>query len=69
MRWEEITPERWERDIDEAEHFYASLAKSYEGSGRMLFAITGCVSVSCKVTEDQNEHSVGSRLNDALRKA
>ncbi|KAL4742696.1 hypothetical protein BDV11DRAFT_210932 [Aspergillus similis] len=31
----------WERDIDEAEEFYTSLEKAYEGTGRVFFAITG----------------------------
>lgn len=44
--WTQVRPGRWERDIDETEQFYTSLAKTYEGSGRCSFAITGYISFS-----------------------
>ncbi|KAL4800123.1 hypothetical protein BDV19DRAFT_171705 [Aspergillus venezuelensis] len=59
--WTQVGPGRWERDIDEAEQFYTSLAKTYEGTGRCCFAITGYISFSVEGTEKDVE--------DALRKA
>lgn len=59
----------WERDIDEAEEFYASLARLYEGSGRMFFAITGHVSISFEISPEKSVHECGSILDDALRRA
>ncbi|KAL4925633.1 uncharacterized protein BDV17DRAFT_179454 [Aspergillus undulatus] len=59
--WTEVSPSRWERDIDEVEQFYTSLAKTYEGTGRCCFAITGYISFSVQGTENVAE--------DALRKA
>lgn len=63
--WQQSKPGHWEREIDEAERFYTSLAKSYEGSGRIFFAITGFVSVSVDITNG----SSGQDVEDALRKA
>lgn len=59
--WAEVGPGRWERDIDETEQFYTSLAKTYEGSGRCCFAITGYISFSAQGAEQDVEN--------ALRKA
>lgn len=63
--WQQTEPRYWERDIDEAERFYTCLAKSYEGSGRMFFAITGFVSISVEITEC----AAGHDIEGALRKA
>ncbi|RDW61703.1 uncharacterized protein DSM5745_10375 [Aspergillus mulundensis] len=59
--WAEVSPRRWERDIDEVEQFYASLAKTYEGTGRCCFAITGYISFSVQGTD--------LAVENALRKA
>lgn len=40
------SPERWERNVDEAEQFYTTLARRFEGSGRTFFAMTAHVSFS-----------------------
>ncbi|KAL4808607.1 hypothetical protein BDV18DRAFT_167657 [Aspergillus unguis] len=58
--WTEVRPGRWERDIDEAEQFYTSLAKKYAASGRCCSAVTGSVVLSTQATEQEVE--------DALRK-
>ena len=63
--WQQTKPGHWEREIDEAERFYTCLAKSYEGSGRMYFVITGFVSVSVDITNGSSGHDV----EEALRKA
>ncbi|KAJ4994437.1 hypothetical protein SVAN01_00266 [Stagonosporopsis vannaccii] len=60
--WQQTEPGHWERDIDEAERFYTCLAKSYEGSGRMFFAITGFLSVSVEITEGSAGHDVEEAL-------
>ncbi|KAL4779664.1 hypothetical protein BJX76DRAFT_365097 [Aspergillus varians] len=59
--WTQVNPGRWERDIDETEQFYTSVAKTYEASGRCCFAITGYISVSVQGGEYEVEN--------ALRKA
>ncbi|KAL4864565.1 hypothetical protein BDV12DRAFT_175992 [Aspergillus spectabilis] len=59
--WAQTSSVRWERDIDETEQFYTSLEKTYEGSGRCCFAITGYISFSVEGTELEVEN--------ALRKA
>jgi hypothetical protein len=63
--WQQTEPGHWEREIDEAERFYTCLAKSYEGSKRMYFAITGFVSISVDTVNGSNGHEV----EEALRKA
>ncbi|KAL2813848.1 hypothetical protein BJX63DRAFT_393423 [Aspergillus granulosus] len=53
--WMQTQEGRWERDIDETEQFYTSLAKTYEGSGRCCFAITGSISFSAQGNEQDVE--------------
>lgn len=65
--WRETVPGVWQRDIDEAEMFYASLAKLYEGSNRMFFAITGHVSLRLVVGQDEILREKEQRFDDALR--
>ncbi|KAF1359011.1 hypothetical protein EJ07DRAFT_166448 [Lizonia empirigonia] len=65
FNWQLVRKGHWEREIDEAERFYTCLAKSYEGSDRMCFAITGFVSVSVDITNGTSGHDV----EEALRKA
>lgn len=66
--WKETRPGRWERDIDEAEQFYTSLAKAYAGSGRTYFAITGHVSLSVIDKDPESELDLKQRVIDSLRK-
>ncbi|KAJ5154783.1 uncharacterized protein N7500_010222 [Penicillium coprophilum] len=44
--WTETAHGRWERNIDEAEQFYTTLARRFEGTGRTFFAMTAHVSFS-----------------------
>jgi len=69
LDWKESAPGRWEREIDEVERFYTYLAKSYEGSGRMFFAITGFVWLSVEVTKDSSPEETGRLVEKALRHA
>lgn len=65
--WRQIRPGLWQRDADEAEVFYSTLIKLYEGSGRMHFAITGHVSLTIKVPQDETVEALSKRLDDSLR--
>ncbi|KAF2036060.1 hypothetical protein EK21DRAFT_96053 [Setomelanomma holmii] len=69
LDWRESTPGHWGREIDEAERFYTDMAKTYEGSGRIFFAITGFVSLSIDVTQDSSLEETGKMVEDALRQA
>ncbi|OJJ03084.1 hypothetical protein ASPVEDRAFT_53620 [Aspergillus versicolor CBS 583.65] len=53
--WTQVRPGRWERNIDESEQFYTTLAKTYEASGRCCFAITAYVSFSVQGAEHEVE--------------
>ncbi|OQE38650.1 hypothetical protein PENCOP_c008G02504 [Penicillium coprophilum] len=44
--WTKTAYGRWERNIDEAEQFYTTLARRFEGTGRTFFAMTAHVSFS-----------------------
>jgi hypothetical protein len=65
--WRETSPGLWERDVDEAEKFYYALAKLYEGSGRMFFAVTGHLSISVEIGREETREAVERRLDTALR--
>ena len=67
--WTSTTPGRWERDVDEAEQFYTSLAKAYEGTGRNFFAMTGFISLSIPLPESTPQAEAEKNLESALRKA
>jgi hypothetical protein len=69
FQWQEVRPGRWERGIDEVEQFYTSLAKSYQGSGRNFFAITGFVSFSVKTYGSVSQEKTARIVEDALQKA
>ena len=66
--WKETTPGVWQRDADEVEEFYSALIRSYAGSGRMEFAITGHVSLTVPVT-DESASTTAARLDEAVRSA
>lgn len=68
LAWQQTRLGDWEREIDEAERFYTLLAKNFEGSGRMFFAITGFVSVAVEVKESSRQE-IEQRVEDALREA
>jgi hypothetical protein len=63
--WRQTKPGHWEREIDEGERFYTCLARSYQGSGYMYFAITGFVSISVELRDGASEYDI----EEALRRA
>lgn len=67
--WTSTSPGRWERDIDEAEQFYTSLAKAYEGTGRTFFAMTGFISLSIPIPASTPRDTAEKNLESALQKA
>ncbi|KAL4968315.1 uncharacterized protein BDV14DRAFT_152700 [Aspergillus stella-maris] len=67
--WTLSTPGIWERDTDEVEEFYASLAKSHEGTGRVFFAMTGFVSFSVSVEPGSSLEQTKRRAEDSLKSA
>ncbi|KAF7533712.1 hypothetical protein G7054_g6827 [Neopestalotiopsis clavispora] len=65
--WHQTSPEIWQRDVDEIELFYYSLAKKYEGTGKMFFAITGHLSLRVELHGQAPDLS-RQRLKAALRR-
>jgi hypothetical protein len=68
LAWRNTSLGHWERELDEAECFYTCLAKAYEGSGRMFFAITGFVSLTVEL-KDTSPEQTGRRIEEAFRQA
>lgn len=70
--WKWVKPHRLERDIDEVETFYTSLAGLFAGSGRVFFAMTGHVSLSIEdshVDDGSVSTSLKERVIESFRKA
>lgn len=64
--WQETAPGRYEREIDEAEQFYASIAKIWEGIGHKVFTITACVSLSVVPPVDMDASDLSDKIDDSL---
>ncbi|KAF2830022.1 hypothetical protein CC86DRAFT_367901 [Ophiobolus disseminans] len=69
LNWRESTIGCWQREIDETERFYTYLAKSYEGTERMFFAITGLVSLHISLSEQLSLPETSQLVERALREA
>lgn len=69
FEWRATKPGRWERDIDEVEEFYTSLAKAYEGTGRVFFAMTGFLSLSIPIESGSDYLRTERRVEEALKHA
>ncbi|CAG8704651.1 563_t:CDS:1, partial [Scutellospora calospora] len=67
--WSEVSPGRWERDIDEIENFYLALDRQYAETGRHYFAIMGHVSISMEVPSHQQSEVCERELERALQAA
>ncbi|TAQ84234.1 hypothetical protein B7494_g7432 [Chlorociboria aeruginascens] len=67
--WKETSPGRYEREVDELELLYTSLAKLYEGTGRTFFAISGYVELTLSFAAQDPVSSTEQRLETAFRKA
>ncbi|CAL5868980.1 uncharacterized protein PFLUO_LOCUS3208 [Penicillium psychrofluorescens] len=66
--WEQVKPGRWERDIDEIEQFYTTLARRFQGTGKTFFAMTAHVSFSVQRIQPSIE-SHELHVTNALQKA
>ncbi|KAL2797244.1 hypothetical protein BJX66DRAFT_348879 [Aspergillus keveii] len=67
--WKATQPGRWERDVDEIEEFYTSLAKFFAGTGRVFFAMTGFISLSVPVESGSSLQETETKVEKALAKA
>lgn len=68
LLWNQTGPQRWERDTDEVENFYTTLARRFQGTGRAFFAMTAHIAFSVPQVHDPME-STDSRVMQALQKA
>ncbi|KAJ5188929.1 hypothetical protein N7491_005251 [Penicillium cf. griseofulvum] len=65
LAWKETEEGRWERDIDEAEQFYTTLARKFGGTGRTFFAMTAHVSFSVPLEGRRSFNQVVTALRSA----
>lgn len=69
FEWRETQKGIWRRDVDEAELFYTSKAKEWEGSGRSFFHMTGHLVLQVSLAPGKSADHVGKQLDEALEMA
>ena len=67
--WRETSPGRLERDLDEVEQLYTTMAKLYEGTGHSFFAITDCPEIPLKMDSASDARDVQQRVDCAFQRA
>ncbi|KAK0108590.1 hypothetical protein ONS95_003387 [Cadophora gregata] len=67
LLWREVSPGRYERNIDEPEQFYTSMAKTYEATGHTYFAITAYTGISVSRSSTSEDSGIDARVEKALR--
>ena len=69
FEWRESEKGVWRRDCDEAELFYHSKFKEWEGTGRTFFYMTGHLVLIVNLNPGQRADKAGEQLDKALEKA
>lgn len=67
--WQEVSPGRYERQVDELEESYTYLAKTWEGTGHTFFAITASAGVSIPHPTHSAVPGFEARVEKAFRSA
>lgn len=65
--WEETSPGKYERNVDELEQLYTTLAKMHEGTGHTFFAITACVTLTVPTTIGESLSYLEAQIEKAFR--
>ncbi|KAJ5468140.1 hypothetical protein N7475_005892 [Penicillium sp. IBT 31633x] len=68
LTWKQTKPGRWEREVDEVEQFYTTLARKFQKSGRTFFAVTAHVSLTV-ANDSTSEKAIELRVTKALQTA
>ncbi|KAH8683641.1 hypothetical protein BGZ61DRAFT_456152 [Ilyonectria robusta] len=69
FQWKYTTSGLWERDIDEVELFYSSVAKLTRDAGAGCFPVTACVNIQASVVDGVTNEEANDRIESAIRKA
>ncbi|KAH6984424.1 hypothetical protein BKA56DRAFT_580984 [Ilyonectria sp. MPI-CAGE-AT-0026] len=69
FQWKYTAAGLWERDIDEVELFYSSIAKLTRDAGAGCFPVTACVNIQASVPDDVTNEEANDRIESAIRKA
>ncbi|KAH7002455.1 hypothetical protein EDB80DRAFT_720606 [Ilyonectria destructans] len=69
FQWKYTASGLWERDIDEVELFYSSIAKLTKDAGAGCFPVTACVNIQASVLDDVTNQEANDRIESAIRKA
>ncbi|EPE25380.1 hypothetical protein GLAREA_01292 [Glarea lozoyensis ATCC 20868] len=67
--WQETAPGKYEREVDEAEQFYTSVAKTYAEIGHTVFAITACISLKVALPVNMAIGGLDEKIDDSFRRA
>ncbi|KAF8848431.1 hypothetical protein BDZ45DRAFT_732923 [Acephala macrosclerotiorum] len=67
--WKETSPSQYERDIDDAEQFYTSLAKAWEGAGHTFFAITSCIGAKVTLPGGMDLEQLDEKIDNVFEHA
>ena len=67
LLWRETSAGWYERGIDELEQFYASLSKTWEGTGHTYFSITACTGVTMTFQTGLPAFELRTAVEEALR--
>lgn len=65
--WQETAPGKYERNVDELEQLYTTLAKMHEGTGHTFFAITACVTLKAPTSNSKSLPQLEAHIEKALR--
>lgn len=68
-QWRKDPNGLWQRDVDEAERFYASMCRKANDPEAAAFAITGTVTFSVKSRDGTNTSILSSKVEESLRAA
>jgi hypothetical protein len=66
LLWHETAPHEYDREIDEAEQLYTSLAKTFAGTGHTYFAITAYTGLSIPVIASEAVTELQTRIDDSF---
>lgn len=69
FQWRYTASGLWERDLDEVELFYSSIAKLTREAGAGCFPVTACVNIQASVADDVTNEEANDRIESAIQRA
>lgn len=69
FKWREINPRQYERELDPAEMFYTSMAKTWEGTGHTYFGMNACLNFTVDSASSNADEDLVNRVTTAFKSA